>query len=429
MNFKTALAALLLTAGFAVPYGVSPCGAQDNGAKDAPPQKGKITLAAIYETTPFSANPTNFNEVEKLFSTPDAFLTLSELTEKEVETAKNLHDFNRFPKILKPRLEEKPGFFHPSAAAPQEEDESVTAVAEKPVAAKTSSAVTPCAAIAITSESVNFFVKGDASPNALVEFHISPREPGRFGNGGLSFVLNQTTGAITLLTPPYDGTINPNNKFERQVLMRNRWTTPDGGVINTVSVPWQAFYRLTGDFPLKENSRQIWNLGIFRWTDGKCHTLRGTPYERGNNTFLMTPQFRAREITSVKAKMFSSLLAGYYVDNMGKGNEFNAYFDAMTGHYNSAPRWQKYFGVPKRLAFTHFFSNYYMCDSKDFIENYKQETLKIAQDAKELLENQYAVDLILKYDYERFMMREKEREKLRFKAMSDRVFSSQFTME
>ena len=58
-----------------------------------------------------------------------------------------------------------------------------------------------------------------------------------------------------------------------------------------------------------------------------------------------------------------------------------------------------------------------------------KNTLKTAQDAKELLNNPYAVNMIMKYDYERFMMREKERENLRFKAMSDRVFSNKFTEE
>lgn len=376
----------------------------------------------VYPVQSLKFNQNNFDDLLKIFKDDKYARPMPQLADTETETLKNMFDYNRFPVKVKPVMRTKEDFFS-SDAMPGMKQETIPVIENKQIANDAKNDVS--FAVICNDEGLVFLVKSPVTSNGIFEVSLQPLEAGKFGNDGFHFFMNQTDGAITNIVPTYDPRMVIKG-HQREIQRINRETN-DGYVISAFSVPWEVYYRLTGDLPFKYGRKTMLRLSVYRWADGKGYSWKGLPYDSNANTYILMPEFTPKRMTGIKGGMFERLLGPYFTDPSGKGHDFNSYFNAMQGHYSTAAFWNERFKVPNRLSFTHFYSNRYMVEQENLIEDYKKNMIKVAQDAKDLLENPYAIELILKYDYDHFLMRENEYQAIRYKAMRDRVFSDKFT--
>lgn len=408
--------------------------------QDKAPEKGKKPeLQEIYkcEITEFDGwNP--FKTVVDVFEKNRNVRKLSRI--EDMAKVKILVDFDRFAGSVsadkKPSAED-----HAAAAAiarpgasPENEKGSIESKSEEEKtddAAKdteNASASLPKEQNKTTPEDASFFITGNASgilfalksktcSQAFIELIMTPEESGRFGKAGLHIVMDQITGKAKNLAWQYNGEYD----FPRKARSFT-WTLKTGDSIAALYIPWEAFVNTIGELPMNGVTQKAWRFNVFRWVgDTGASYGGGTPHDFVATPFLLLPKFTSKQVSGIQSSLLNNAINAFYDKKNGQG----LYFEYILNHLKGAKRYNENFGLRMRLAYTRSYSERYLCEKPEMLEDFTARTLKIAQDCREL-KSEEAIAAAFAQHYELFANWQKEMETLRLQALRDKVFSDSF---
>lgn len=412
---------------------------QLTGQDKSPENEKKPALQEIYkcEITEFDGwNP--FKTVVDIFEKNRNVRKLRKI--EDMAKVKMLADFDRFAGSVssdkKPSAED-----HAAAAAiarpgasPENEKGNIESKNEEEKTddtakdAENTSAALPKEQNKTVPEDASFFMTGNASgilfalksktcKQAFVELIMTPEESGRFGKAGLHIVMDQVTGKVKNLAWQYNGEYD----FTRKARAFT-WTLKTGDNIVAIYIPWEAFVNVIGELPMNGVTQKAWRFNVFRWIgDAGASYGGGTPHDCAATPFLLLPKFTSKQVSGIQSSLLNNAITAFYDKKNGQG----LYFEYILNHLKGAKRYNENFGLRMRLAYTRSYSERYLCEKPEMIEDFTARALKIAQDCRELKSEESIASAFAQH-YELFANWQKEMETLRLQALRDKVFSDSF---
>ncbi|MPN53433.1 hypothetical protein SDC9_201097 [bioreactor metagenome] len=170
-------------------------------------------------------------------------------------------------------------------------------------------------------------------------------------------------------------------------------------------------------------TQKAWRFNVFRWVeDAGASYGGGTPHDCAATPFLLLPKFTSKQVSGIQSSLLNNAITAFYDKKNGQAT----YFEYILSHLKGAKSFEENFGLLRmRLAFTRSYSERYLCEKPEMIEDLTARTLKIAQDCREL-KSEEAIAAAFAQHYELFANWQKEMETLRLQALRDKVFSDSF---